>query len=59
MPNVFVCSFKAAEANADPYEPLAAPHAAGHDGGLSDCERLAAVQQHLDGSFHIHVQQLF
>lgn len=43
MPNVFIGSFKAAEANADPHQPLAAPQAAGHDGRLPDGQRLAAV----------------
>lgn len=59
MPNIFICSVKAAEADADPDEPLAAPHAAGHDARLPDSQRLAVVQQHLDGSFHVRVQQLF
>lgn len=36
MPNIFICSFEAAEANADPHEPPAAPHAARYDGCLPD-----------------------
>lgn len=58
VPNIFIRFFKAAEAHADPYEPAAAPQAAGHHGGLPDAQRLAAVQQHLHGLFHVPVQQL-
>lgn len=59
MPNVFICSFKAAEANADSQEPVAAPHAAGRDRRLTHAQSLAAVQQHLDGPLHVGPQQLF
>lgn len=43
MPNIFTGSFKAAEANADPYKTLAAPHAAGYDSCLPHGQRPAAV----------------
>lgn len=59
MPNVFIDSFKAAEANANPYEPLAAPHVAGYDGRLPHRQRLAAVQQHLDRPLRVDPQYLF
>lgn len=59
MPNVFIGSLEAAEADADSQQALAAPRGAGHDGGLPHRQRLAAVQQHLDGPLHVHFQQLF
>lgn len=43
MPNIFIGPVEAAEANADPHEPLAAPQVAGYDGRLPHCQRLAAV----------------
>lgn len=43
MPDIFIDSLKAAEANADPEQPLAAPHVARYDGGLPHCQSLAAV----------------
>lgn len=58
VPNIFIGSLKVAEANADPDEPLAAPHVAGCDGGFPHCQRLAAVQQHLYGPLQVHLQQL-
>lgn len=59
MPNIFIGSLEAAEANADSQKPLAAPHVAGRDSRLPHCQRLAAIQQHLDGLLHVHLQQLF
>lgn len=59
MPNIFIDFLEAAEADADPNEPLAPPHAAGCDGGLPHCQGPAAVQQHLDGPLHVHSQHLF
>lgn len=59
MPNIFIGSLEAAEANADSQKPLAAPHVAGRDRRLPHCQRLAAIQQHLDGLLHVHLQQLF
>ena len=59
MPNVFICSFKAAEANTDPQEPLASPHIAGCDRRLSQLQCLATVHQHLDRFLHINLQNFF
>lgn len=58
MPNIFIGSFKAAEANADPQEPLAAPHAAGRDSRVPHQHCLAVVQLHPNGPLHVHLQQL-
>ena len=59
MPHVLVGPVEAAEADADPQEALAAPQAAGGHRGLSQLQCLAAVHQHLNGTLHVHLEQVF
>lgn len=58
MPHVLVGSLKAAEADADPQEPLTAPHVAGCDRGLAQLQSLTAIHQHLHRLLHVSLQQI-
>lgn len=58
MPHVLVGSLEAAEADADPQEPLTAPHVAGCDRGLTQLQSLTAVHQHLHWLLHVGLQQI-
>lgn len=59
MPDIFICSLEAAEADTSSQQALSTPHIAGDHLQSSDLHGLGAVHLHPDWFLHIGLQQIF